>query len=88
MWLTRVYEVKKDSDIDFHQMHTSSSSASLSVLSNIQCLQNNGAVSKINKKFISNLTREKRTLSAAATVQVVSALIIILQCVNPGSPDT
>jgi hypothetical protein len=35
-----------------------------------ECLQKNGAVSKINKKFISHLTRAKRTLSAAATVQV------------------
>ena len=34
----------------------------------------NGAVSKVNKKFISHLTREKRTPSAAATVQVSHAL--------------
>ena len=34
----------------------------------------NGAISKVNKKFISNLTREKRTPSAAATVQVSHAL--------------
>ena len=38
------------------------------------CLQKNGAVSKINKKFVSHLTREKRTPSAAATVQVSHAL--------------
>ena len=38
------------------------------------CLQMNGAVSKVNKKFISHLTRAKRTLSAAATVQVSHAL--------------
>ena len=38
------------------------------------CLQKNGAVSKINKKFISHLTRAKRTLSAAAIVQVSHAL--------------
>ena len=31
-------------------------------------------VSKVNKKFISHLTRAKRTLSAAATVQVSHAL--------------
>ena len=31
-------------------------------------LQMNGAVSKVNKKFISHLTRAKRTPSAAATV--------------------
>ena len=34
----------------------------------------NGAVSKVNKKFISHLTQAKRTLSAAATVQVSHAL--------------
>ena len=39
-----------------------------------ECLQKNGAVSKINKKFISHLTRAKRTSSAAATVQVSHAL--------------
>ena len=38
------------------------------------CLQKNGAVSKINKKFISHLTRAKCTPSAAATVQVSRAL--------------
>ena len=39
-----------------------------------ECLQMNGAVSKVNKKFISHLTRAKRTPSAAATVQVSHAL--------------
>ena len=34
----------------------------------------NGAVSKVNKKFISRLTRAQRTPSAAATVQVSHAL--------------
>ena len=34
----------------------------------------NGAVSKLNKKFISHLTRAKRTPLAAATVQVSHAL--------------
>ena len=34
----------------------------------------NGAVSKVNKKLISRLTRAKRTPSAAATVQVSHAL--------------
>ena len=34
----------------------------------------NDAVSKVNKKFISRLTRAKRTPSAAATVQVSPAL--------------
>ena len=31
----------------------------------------NGAVSEVNKKFISHLTRAKRTPSAAATVPVI-----------------
>ena len=39
-----------------------------------RCLQKNGAVSKVNKKFISHLTRAKRTPSAAETVQVSHAL--------------
>ena len=34
----------------------------------------NGAVSKVNKKFISHFTRAQRTPSAAATVQVSHAL--------------
>jgi archaellum component FlaF (FlaF/FlaG flagellin family) len=50
--------------------------------------QKNGAVSKVNKKFISHLIRAQRTPSAAATVQVSHALITILQCVHPGSHDT
>jgi hypothetical protein len=50
--------------------------------------QKNGAVSKVNKKFISHLTRAQRTPSAAASVQVSHALITILQCVHPGSHDT
>ena len=36
--------------------------------------QKNGAVSEVNKKFISHLTRAQRTPSAAATVQVSHAL--------------
>ena len=36
--------------------------------------QKNGAVSKVNKKFISLLTRAQRTPSAAVTVQVSHAL--------------
>ena len=36
--------------------------------------QKNGAVSKVNKKFISHLTREQCTPSAAVTVQVSHAL--------------
>ena len=38
------------------------------------CLQKNGAVSKINKKLTSLLTRAQRTPSAAETVQVSHAL--------------
>ena len=34
----------------------------------------NGAISKVNKKFISHLTRAKPTPSAATTVQVSHAL--------------
>jgi hypothetical protein len=41
---------------------------------NTVCSQKNGAVSKVNKKFISHLTRGQRTPSAAATVQVSHAL--------------
>ena len=36
--------------------------------------QKNGAVSKVNKKLTSHLTRAKRTPSAAETVQVSHAL--------------
>jgi hypothetical protein len=50
--------------------------------------QKNGAVSKVNKKFISHLTRAKCTPSAAETVQVSHALITVLQCMHPGSHDT
>ena len=39
-----------------------------------ECLQMNGAVSKVNNKFISHLTQAQRTPSAAATVQVSHAL--------------
>ena len=38
------------------------------------CLQMNGAVSKVNNKCISHLTRAQRTPSAAATLQVSHAL--------------
>jgi hypothetical protein len=50
--------------------------------------QKNGAVSKVNKEFISHLTRAQHTPSAAATGQVSHALITVLQCVHPGSHDT
>ena len=38
----------------------------------------NGAVSKVNKKFISHLTRAQRTPLAAANVQVSHALPAVL----------
>ena len=50
--------------------------------------QKNGAVSKVNKKFISHLTRAKRTPSVAATLRVSRTLITVLQYVQPGSHDT
>jgi len=50
--------------------------------------QENGAVSKVNKKCISHLTWAQRTPSAATTVPVSHALITVLQCVHPGSHDT
>ena len=43
-------------------------------LLNTGCKQKNGAVSEVDKKFISHLTRAQRTPSAAATVQVSHAL--------------
>ena len=44
------------------------------VCNNTGYTQKNGAVSKVNKKLISHLTRAQRTPSAAATVQVSHAL--------------
>jgi len=41
---------------------------------NTEYKQKNGAVSKVNKKFISHLTRAQLTPSAAETVQVSHAL--------------
>ena len=45
-----------------------------------------GAVSKVNKKFISHLTRAKRTPSAAATVQVSHALPAVRSLVLTAGP--
>ena len=46
----------------------------------------NGAVSKVNKEFISHLTRAKRTPSTAATVQVSHALPAVrFSCLLRGS---
>jgi hypothetical protein len=50
--------------------------------------QKNGAVSKVNKKFISHLTRAQHTPSTAAAVQVSHLVITVLQCVHPGSHNT
>ena len=47
----------------------------------------NGAVSKVNKKFISHLTRAKRTPSAAATVQVSHALPAVRSLVLTVAPS-
>jgi hypothetical protein len=55
---------------------------------NTEYTQKNDAVSKVNKKFISRLTRAQHTPSAAATVQVSHALITTLQRVHTGSHDT
>jgi hypothetical protein len=38
------------------------------------CSQKNGAASKVNKKFVSDLTQAQRTPLAAATVQVSHVL--------------
>ena len=46
----------------------------LAIGDNTGCLQKNGAVSKVNKKLISHLTRAQPTPSAAETVQVSHAL--------------
>ena len=48
--------------------------------------QKNGAVSKVNKQFISHLTRAQRTPSAAAAVQVSHALPAVrFSCLLRGS---
>jgi hypothetical protein len=39
--------------------------------------QNNGAVSKVNNKFVSHLTRAQHTPSVAATIQVSHVLPVI-----------
>ena len=47
--------------------------------------QKNGAVSKVNKKFISHLTRAQLTPSAATTVQVSHALpAVLFSCLMRG----
>ena len=52
---------------------------------NVAYTQNNGAVSKVNKKFISHLTRAQHTPSTASTVQVSDALTAIrLSCLLRG----
>jgi len=77
-------------------MHTERKDANLFLLKkraaiawcNTGCTQKNCAVSKVNKKLISHLTRVKHTPSAAATVRVSHALITIHQRVHVGSHDT
>ena len=46
----------------------------------------NGAVSKVNKKFISHLTRAKRTPSATETVQVSHAIPAVRSLVLTAGP--
>jgi hypothetical protein len=46
----------------------------ISAVNNTGYTQKNGAVSKVNKKFISHFQRAQHTLSDAATVQVSHAL--------------
>jgi hypothetical protein len=50
--------------------------------------QKNGAVSEVNKKFISQLTWAQHTLSDAATVKVSHTLIRNLQFMHPWSHNT
>ena len=51
-----------------------------------RCLQMNGAVSKVNKKFISHITRAQPTPLAAANVQVSRALPAVrFSCLLRGS---
>jgi hypothetical protein len=51
--------------------------------------QKNGAVSKVNKKFISHLSRTQRTPSAATTVQVSRALPVVrFSCFPRGRGDS
>jgi hypothetical protein len=49
-------------------------------------IKKNGAVSKVNKKSISHLTRVKCTPSAAATVQVYRALPAVLPLMLTAGP--
>ena len=59
------------------------------VMTNTGRLQMNGAVSKVNKKFISHLTRAKRTPSAAANVQVSHTLPAVrFSCLLRGHGDS
>ena len=55
-------------------LRTAGSAEDLSTLLYTGYTQKNGAVSKVNKKLISRLTRAQHTPSAAATVQVSHAL--------------
>ena len=50
------------------------------------CLQMSGAVSKVNKKFISHLTRAKPTPSVTATVQSSHALAGVRSLVLTAGP--
>jgi hypothetical protein len=53
------------------------------------CSQTNGSVSKVNKKFISHLTRAQRTPTAAATVKLSHALPAVrFSCLLRGRGDS
>jgi hypothetical protein len=61
---------------------TNQSSYKYSAWHKLLNMQKNGAVSKVNKKFISHLTRAQCTPSPVATAPVSYALITILQHVH------
>jgi hypothetical protein len=66
-------------DISKHRMQQNSSHICVVAYESLNwaytvCSQKNGAVSKVNKKFISHLTWAQRTPAAAATAQVSHAL--------------
>jgi len=55
------------------------------IFTNTGYTQKNGTTSKVNKKFITHLTRAQRTPSAAATVQVSHALpAVCFSCILRG----
>jgi hypothetical protein len=60
---------------------------SLRVIAYTEYSQQNGAVSKVNKKSISQLTRVKRTPSAVKTIQVSRVLPVVrFSCCGAAGP--